>query len=336
MLSETTDTIGSTATTNLDFYGSYMAGFDIVASSSGTLTSLGVNIHSTNGHNIALGIYSGHCSENGALISSTAQAASTTGWNYLSVAGGSISQGSTYCIVVEDGGGSYVKYYSSGSGTMCHPSGTLGNWPNNFPSGGCESWTTINMRMTYSGEITTTSTTSTSTTSTSTTTTTSTSTTTESSSTTATTTISGATDTIGSTATTNLNFCGDYIAGFDISASASGTLSSLGINIYSTNGKQIKLGLYSGSCSSNGSLIASTGLTASTTGWNDLSVSGGSVSQGLYCIAVEDGGGAVVTYYNSGTGTMCHPSSSYPSLPSTFPSGGCESWTTIHMRMTYS
>jgi len=202
----------------------------------------------------------------------------------------------------------------------------------------------MNVLDSYLG-TTTTSTTSSSTSS-STTSSTTTSSTSTSSSTTTSSTISTSTtapttqtglDAIGGT--TSSAGLGNHLYGMAITASASGTLTSIGINVQSTGSSNIVLGIYS-TISNNvfSGLLDQSSSTAAVPGWNDLSVSPVNIVQGTtyyLVIACSKTAYNLVVYDAAGAGY--YAPGAYPTFPD--PTGTVTSGDypyTYNMRITYT
>ncbi len=174
-----------------------------VASGSGTLDSVGINLYATGSGNIQLAIYEGST-----LLGHSSTAAATTLWNDLAIPGSiSITASTTYKLAWCSDVDPLAPYRTNGeaSGTSRYEANTFGDYPSSLPTGTTYTigW---NMRMIYTGGVTTTvsTTTTTSTTGTSTTTTTTTATTgITATSTTSTTTSTTQTSTSTSTTTTS-------------------------------------------------------------------------------------------------------------------------------------
>ena len=150
-----------------------------------------------------------------------------------------------------------------------------------------------------------------------------------------TTTTSGSTaDMIGGTLTNN-SLWGGAVHVFSLTASASGTLTSVGVNVEgpSSNIETAVYGTLSGGTLSG--LLGSSASTAAVAGWNDLPISGGIsiVSGTTYYVAFQvSGAGSNLYYVNSGTNYAYIQSyGSFPSSTTVTAGTG-----TVNMRMTYS
>lgn len=126
-------------------------GFPVVASASGTLQSVGLNIASTNGNAIALGIYSDSAGSPATFLGGTPATATTAGWDDFALTSFSIAitQGTKYWVTVQLGGGNQPVFNGIGSGStgwMTTLSG-VGTWAT--PFGGAVDGELFNMRMKY-------------------------------------------------------------------------------------------------------------------------------------------------------------------------------------------
>ena len=142
------------------------------------------------------------------------------------------------------------------------------------------------------------------------------------------------TDTIGNTVgTTNGP---NVLFGYAITASASGNLSSSGVNVKTAAGS-IRVGIYSGYNGTSHKFTGLLGQSASTAevGWNDPTVTGVSIIQSAtyYLVFVLDDSGAAI-YADGSSGTEYYGAFTYGTL--TDPSATVTSdTTTANMRMTY-
>ena len=143
------------------------------------------------------------------------------------------------------------------------------------------------------------------------------------------------TDTIGSTSgTTNGP---NVLFGYAITASASGSLSSIGVNVKTTASGNVRLGIYStltGTPTFTGLLGQSASVSAPT-GWVDAAVIGVTIVQGItyYLAVVSDEN--TIFYANASAGTEYYKGITYGSLPDPTPTLTSDT-TTANMRMTYS
>ena len=148
------------------------------------------------------------------------------------------------------------------------------------------------------------------------------------------------TDTIGSAsyATTET---ANYQRYYPLTASASGTLTTVGVNIGTPSGN-IRVGIYTTYNAGTGifsGLLGQSASTAAAAGWNDLSVGGGiSIVQGnTYYLVVEPSDGTTNTFEAVASGTFYYyTSGSYAAF--TDPSGASTigSGETVNMRIIYS
>ena len=111
--------------------------------------------------------------------------------------------------------------------------------------------------------------------------------------------IHATTDTIGS-GSTLISGTADVIFTGQITATSSGTLQSIGVDMASSSGGDVMLAIYSAS----GTLIGETVSTPTTTGWEDVSVPGGiTITAGTtYYLAELFSSSSDTWYYMPGTG----------------------------------
>lgn len=143
------------------------------------------------------------------------------------------------------------------------------------------------------------------------------------------------TDTIGDTTTTSGNTIAGDLLGFPITASASGALVSIGLNVY-TAAENLRVGIYSTYSSRKFSgLLGQSASTASVSGWNDLPVTGVTITSGTtYYLVVQASSGDLFPYSSETTGTQYYRAFSYAAFPSTTSTLSSNS-ATKNMRMTY-
>ena len=378
----TTDTVGSTA--NHASAANAISCSPIVASASGSLVSLGLNIQSTANGVIRMALYSTFSSNklSGLLVDSGNFTAST-GWNDAPSTGVTIVSGTTYYICRQTSSTTIQFYYAS-SGTQYFVAFTYAAFPDPTATLSTSAFPR-NMRMIYYtsysviitqavtdgntvvaqashsrsnnqavtagnqvnvGQFRTITLSNTSgygngssfsndaTVGTVTWTNPSNAQTVDAAYATAS--ASTTTDTIGS-AVNNIQPVGE-IMGAPITASASGSLTSIGVNIkVATSSPHIRLGLYStltGTPTFSGMMCQSNS-TVAVVGWNDLAVSGCSVSVGVmyYPVIQADSSGLNMWLSNSNT-TYYVAFGSYGSFPD--PTGTLSSFTdTANMRITY-
>jgi hypothetical protein len=111
------------------------------------------------------------------------------------------------------------------------------------------------------------------------------------------------TESIGDTSGSR-SYSPNYVYAYNITASSSGILQSVGINLYATGGSSyLSMALFADSGSgSPAGLLANSGIMNTTTGWNDLSMSPtnvGIVSGNTYWIAFETDTPVLSAYSNA-------------------------------------
>ena len=124
----TTDSVGDTSANKTD--NGVISSSTVVASASGGLTSIGVDVQTAAG-NVRLGIYStlnGTPAFTGLLGQSADTVVGGTGWMDLSVTGVTITAGTTYYVVIQATSSSFKGYYKSG-GTEYYVSYTYAAFP---------------------------------------------------------------------------------------------------------------------------------------------------------------------------------------------------------------
>jgi len=145
------------------------------------------------------------------------------------------------------------------------------------------------------------------------------------------------TDTIGGT-TATYDYFGAQQA-HSITASASGILTTLGMNIDSASGN-IRLAIYSNGAGKPANLLGESSSTIATAGWNDLTIPGGVsiVASTTYWIAYQQDTGACKIYRQNGeTGIpRRYYSHSYGAFDSTWQADDGDTSNTLNMRMTYT
>lgn len=142
-----TNTIGGT-TVNVATQSGYIFGWAIVASASGTIKTIGMNLKTAAG-NIRLALYSTY--SGGKFSGLLGQSASTTavaGWNDLPIGAVSVVKDATYYIVAQLDNNTAAAYYIA-SGTRIYGTFTYGAFPD--PTGSLSEQANIlfNMRITY-------------------------------------------------------------------------------------------------------------------------------------------------------------------------------------------
>ena len=146
------------------------------------------------------------------------------------------------------------------------------------------------------------------------------------------------TDTIGASNTLTEAIIINYLVGYPITASASGTLSTLGFRAVSVTGSpHLNLALYSTYNSSKFSgLKCSTGSQIPVNGWNDWSCSGGTITATTTYYISYDGDSTNEGHYYAAGGTQYYVALAFASFPPD-PSATLSSNSyTITLRMTYS
>lgn len=258
--------------------------YPITASSSGILASIGVNCAVATG-NIRLALYSTRVGNVvSGLLGQSASVPAVLGWNNLAFIGSvAVIAGATYYIAIQADSATYAEYYNytGVSVARCFAGWTYGVFPEPTPTLTPNSGVAANLRLTYggtsgSGSFTT-------------------------------------VDVAGGAAGSTENSKNGYIDVFPIFASASGILTSIGINCASPAAGNIRLCLYS-TCISDvlSGLLGQSASTPAVSGWNDLAIPGGiAVTAGTtYYIGVQtdsadfteyfDYTGASVARYNTG------------------------------------
>jgi hypothetical protein len=143
------------------------------------------------------------------------------------------------------------------------------------------------------------------------------------------------TDTIGATDGTT-NFDG-YVNWYKITASASGDLETLGINIGTTGSGHVRLALYSGNATTPQNLLVETGSTALNVGWNDISATGVSiVTSTVYWLSYQQDSGAVKVQYSSSVDTRWYFTSAYTTFPNPALPEASQNNYIPNLRMVYS
>lgn len=140
----TTDTIGGTTSVGGDG-SSTIYGFLIVASASGVLQTIGINLQ-TGGHN-RVAIYSTDGGTLSGLLAQSADVVAAAGWNDISVPAVNIVGGTAYYIAIQSD--SATRVYYTATGTRVHVAFTYGSFPD--PTGAVTTDTySWNMRIKYS------------------------------------------------------------------------------------------------------------------------------------------------------------------------------------------
>lgn len=145
--STTTNTIGS-ATSHGNAAENYLLGHPIVASKTGTLTTLGIDAYAGGTAHLRLALYSTYSSSKfSGLLCQTASTSAVTGWNDIGCVA-SVTASTTYYIAWNTDSTSFNNYYIGTSGTQYYVALAYGSFPD--PSATLSSNTsTAYMRMTY-------------------------------------------------------------------------------------------------------------------------------------------------------------------------------------------
>jgi hypothetical protein len=161
------------------------------------------------------------------------------------------------------------------------------------------------------------------------------STTTSSTTSTSSTTTGTSTQTIG-TGVNYDNYINGYARAFQFTASASGTVSKVGLNVRTASGNVITA-IYDDSSNSPNNLLGASASTAAASGWNDLALTTPVyiTSGSKYWLACQISASALYVYDDYGTNTYYKRSWTYGSFPSPF-GGSASPNLTINMRITYA
>lgn len=147
------------------------------------------------------------------------------------------------------------------------------------------------------------------------------------------------TDTIGGTATHSASWQGAVDA-YPITASASGSLVSIGMNLFSVNaGSNLRLAIYTDSSGQPGTLLGQSADTVGVGGqWNDLSVTGVSiVANTPYWLAFQAQNGQLEPWRDASSTTIWQFSQAYGSFPASGSSFTNNSGQNVqNLRMTYN
>jgi hypothetical protein len=151
---------------------------------------------------------------------------------------------------------------------------------------------------------------------------------------TGTTTYPGGTQEIGEMVTASNNVASGYLRFNSITADNSGTLTHLGINVYTAAGN-IMMAIYTDNSDSPGSLLGYTASTPCVEGWNDLELlTPVAVTSGtVYWLGFEND--ASMSSYRMSSGTHRYQSQAYGSFPETASTTGSNA-ITHNMRITYT
>jgi hypothetical protein len=145
-------------------------------------------------------------------------------------------------------------------------------------------------------------------------------------------------DTIGGTNSDNNSGLNGYVFVLRVQASKSGTLTSVGVNIFSHAGN-VSTAIYSDLAGVPHTLLGSGSSTAAINGWNDIPI-GGSVSivsGDYYWIGFQCSSNACTFYYNPNVTTYLANGQSYITWPNpAIPTLGMTSSAAFNLRMTYT
>lgn len=124
---------------------------------------------------------------------------------------------------------------------------------------------------------------------------------------------------------------------YQITASASGTLNTAGINVNASGSGNIRLAIYSDNSNAPGTLLGQSASTAAVgTSWNDLAITGVSIVSGnKYWLSFQASAGAT-TFFYTGTGiTQFNVAQAYGTFPTgvSYSSGTGQGY---NMRMSYT
>lgn len=142
------------------------------------------------------------------------------------------------------------------------------------------------------------------------------------------------TDTQGDTSS-NYSMVGYANANASLTASASGALQSVGVNLQSAAGN-ICVAIYDDSGGKPNNLLGTSASQAAVAGWNDIAISGVSITQGqVYHLGYQIDNGGSYVYRSATSGTCYYKGEPYGTWPNPF-SNPSSATTTWNMRMTYS
>jgi preprotein translocase subunit SecG len=140
--------------------------------------------------------------------------------------------------------------------------------------------------------------------------------------------------TIPTGATTPLEYSGNYAIASPITL-PSGTVTSIGINLYGTQSGNVRVALYSAGSSNPASLLTQSASTAiSTGGWLDIAVTPCSVSAGSYWVAFTFDRNIWVYYAPGSRSYYYKPFGAFDATWSA--SSGQDSYYLVNMRVTLS
>ena len=141
------------------------------------------------------------------------------------------------------------------------------------------------------------------------------------------------TDTIGGTSNTASNLTGIVFA-YQITASNSGTLNSVGLNVFHQSG-YVSTAIYTDSSGVPGTLIGQSASSFSLNGWNDLALAGTIVAGHQYWLAFQCNSSGLEPYLSSSSGSVYQYSQAYTYFQ-TSPSWNAFTKNIANMRMKYS
>ena len=304
-----TDTIGDTTGAN-SWYG-YISSYQITATSSGTLQSIGINLQPTPTGHVQVAIYSSDASQPSSLLAYSASTPAVSGWNDLDVSSFNIPivAGMTYFVVFEVDSPT-INYQNIAGGNSYYYILPYGSFPSTWNGGiaGNQASQLANMRITYSSTTATTTTTPPA---------------------------GSTTDTIGDTSGTN-EFYG-YISSYQITATSSGTLQTIGVNLLPNPTGHVQVAIYSQIGNQPNILLAYSASTPAIYGWNDIDVSSFNipiVAGTTYFVAFEVDS-PTANYQMGQTGNSWYYGLSYGSFPAVW-GGGMQVNQLANMRITYS
>jgi hypothetical protein len=146
------------------------------------------------------------------------------------------------------------------------------------------------------------------------------------------------TDTIGTTAATTNGFSTAAI-GYPITASASGALQTIGINLSTPPTCNIALAIYSDNSGTPNVLLGYSASSAAVNGWNDLSVIGVPIFIGVTYWLVMETDDITSAYFilESATGMDSYKlGTSFGTFPNPYAASGSFNRGIMNMRMSYS
>ncbi len=148
--------------------------------------------------------------------------------------------------------------------------------------------------------------------------------------------VQAATDTIGDTSSSQSGEQ-NWAQAVPITASASGTLQTVGVNIQTAAGN-LRVAIYADSSGAPGALLGQSSSVAAVTGWNDVSVTSVTITASTkYWVAVNCDSASLSVYVKFGQPpqSLAYRAWSYGAFPNPF---GSPTYTsqTYNMRITYS